>query len=98
MIIMGNDEENRVNSVEMNLKRKENGFSVEVRSFENIEALSFSEVNRGVLIEGTLGELEELEMFDEAVLVLIGTKGTLRVDLTTDDIKMILPEEEKKIE
>ena len=63
---------------------KENGFSVEMRSRDHLDAILFSEDTRGVLIEGTLGELEELGLFEEAVLVVKGTKGTLMVDLTPD--------------
>jgi hypothetical protein len=92
---MGKDEKNRGFSVEMNPKGKENGFSVEMGSREDIDAISFSEDTRGVLIEGTLGELEELGMFEDAVLILKGTKGTLRVDLTPDDINRIMSKEEE---
>ena len=66
---------------------KENGFSVEMRSRDHLDAILFSEDTRGVLIEGTLGELEELGLFEETVLVVKGTKGTLMVDLKPDDLK-----------
>ena len=79
----------------MNPKGKENGFSVEMKSRDGIDAISFSENTHGVLIEGTLGELEELGMFEEAVLIVEGTKGTLRVDLTSDDLKKIMYREVK---
>jgi hypothetical protein len=89
------EEKNRVNSVDMIPKGKENGFSVEMRSLKDIEKLSFSEDKREVLIEGTLGELEELGTFEEEVLILEGTKGTLRVDITIEDIRKIVSKEEK---
>jgi hypothetical protein len=79
----------------MNPNRKENGFSVEMKSHENVDAISFSESSHEVLIEGTLGKLEELRMFEEAVLIMEGTKGTLRVDLTPDDIRKIMFKEVK---
>ena len=80
---MINDEKNRSNG-------KENGFSVEMRSRDHLDAILFSEDTRGVLIEGTLGELEELGLFEEAVLVVKGTKGTLMVDITPDALmKMV---------
>ena len=80
----------------MNPIRKENGFSVEMKSRENVDTISFSENTYEVLIEGTLGKLEELGMFEEAVLIVEGTKGTLRVDLTPDDLRKIMSEEVKK--
>jgi len=40
-----------------------------------------------VLFEGVLGELEDLEVIDEAVLCITGTKGTLMVDLSNEEIK-----------
>jgi hypothetical protein len=79
----------------MNPIGKENGFSVEMKSRENLDAISFTENTRGVLIEGTLGKLEELGMFEETVLIVEGTKGTLRVDLTPDDLRKIMSKEVK---
>ena len=82
----------------MNAIGKENGFSVEMKSRENVDAITFSEDARGVLIEGTLGELEQLEMFEEAVLVVEGTKGTLRVDLAPADLRRMMSKEVKNSE
>lgn len=79
----------------MNPNGKENGFSVEMKSRENVDTISFSENSHGVLIEGTLGTLEELGMFEEAVLIVEGTKGTLRIDLTPDDLRKIIHREVK---
>ena len=79
----------------MNPIRKENGFSVEMKSRENIDDISFSGNKDGVLIEGSLGKLEELGMFEEAVLIVEGTKGTLRVDLTPDDLRKVMSKEVK---
>ena len=80
----------------MNPIRKENGFSVEMKSRENVDTISFSDNSHGVLIEGTLGTLKELGMFEEAVLTVEGTKGTLRVDLTPGDLRKVMSEEVKK--
>lgn len=71
---------------------------MEMKSRENVDAITFSEDARGVLIEGTLGELEELEMFEGAVLVVEGTKGTLRVDLAPDDLRKMMSKEVKNSE
>lgn len=66
---------------------KENGFSVEMKSRDHLDTILFSEDTRGVLIEGTLGELETFDLFEEAVLVVKGTKGTLMVDLIPEALK-----------
>jgi len=83
---MVKDEKNRGNSVKTCSNGKENGFSVEMRSRDHLDAILFSEDTRGVLIEGTLGELEALGMFEGAVLVVKGTKGTLMIDLKPHDL------------
>jgi len=40
-----------------------------------------------VLLEGILGELEGLEIIEEAVLRITGTNGTLMIDLTEDELR-----------
>ena len=69
---------------------------MEMKSRENVNTISFSAKTRGVLIEGTLGTIEDLGMFEEAVLIVEGSKGTIRIDLTREDLKKILCEEVKK--
>ena len=69
-----------------------------MKSRENLDAISFTRNTDGVLVEGTLGELEELGMFEEAVLIVEGTKGTLRVDLTPGDLRKITHGEAKSVE
>jgi hypothetical protein len=79
----------------MNPKGKENGFSVEMSSLDDVDAISFSENTGRVLVEGTLGEIEELEICEGTVLIVEGSKGTLRVDLTPDDLVKIVHREVK---
>ena len=92
---MVKDEKSRGLSVKTCSNRKENGFSVEMTSRDSLDAILFSEDTRGVLIEGNLGELEELGMFEEAVLVVKGAKGKLMVDLKPDDLKKLIQRGEK---
>jgi hypothetical protein len=73
---------------------KEHGFSVEMESRENVNTISVSK-NAQVLIEGTLGRIEDLGLFEEAVLIVEGSKGTIRIDLTPGDLKKILCKEVK---
>lgn len=61
------------------------GFYVELKSREYLKSISISDVGcEGVLIEGFLGELDELFMLDGLVLQMRGTQGTLMVDLIED--------------
>ncbi len=74
---------------------RERGFSVEMTSKEHVRSLILSDESQGkVLFEGNLGELQALEMVEEIVLQVKGTKGTLRIDLEEDEFRKML--EKKK--
>ena len=74
---------------------RERGFSVEMASKEHVRSLILSDESQGkVLFEGNLGELQALEMVEEIVLQVKGTKGTLRIDLEEDEFRKML--EKKK--
>ena len=65
----------------------EHGFSVEMKSKEYVKTISMNDGGReGVLIEGVLGELVKLGVMDEAVLLIQGANGTMRVDMTEDEL------------
>ena len=67
------------------------GFSVEMISKEHVRTISVSDKGReGVLFEGFLGELEDLEMMDGLVLSMRGSYGVLMVDLTEEELRMML--------
>lgn len=69
----------------------ERGFSVEMISKEHVRTISVSDKGReGVLFEGVLGELEGLDMMDGSVLSVRGSHGTLMVDLTEEELRMML--------
>lgn len=60
-------------------------------SKEHVRTISVSDKGReGVLFEGFLGELENLEMMDGSVLSVRGSHGTLMVDLTEEEFRMML--------
>ncbi len=72
-------------------KVREVGFSVEMASKEHVRSLIVSDESQGkVLFEGSLGELQALEMVEEIVLQVRGTKGTLRIDLEESEFKNML--------
>jgi len=49
-----------------------------------------------VLLEGNLGKLEKLMMIEEAVLVVQGSNGVLRIDLNQDELKKLVLNEKSK--
>lgn len=67
------------------------GFSVELKSKRHVKGFTLSQGGReGVLLEGDLGALEEMGFLEEAVLLVRGTHGTLRLDLIEDELKAML--------
>ena len=70
----------------------EHGFSVEMKSKEYVKTISMNDGGRegvlieGVLIEGVLGELVDVGVMDEAVLLIQGANGMVRVDMTEDEL------------
>jgi hypothetical protein len=67
---------------------KERFFSVELKSRISLSNVTF--VNSGpenVLLEGTLGQLKQAEFAENAILVVTGDKGVLRINLCQKDIK-----------
>lgn len=76
---------------ESRMNEGERGFSVEMVSKEHVRTISVSDKGReGVLFEGFLGELENLEMMDGSVLSVRGSHGTLMVDLTEEELRLML--------
>lgn len=75
----------------MNEEQVEHGFSVEMKSKEYVKTFSMNDGGReGVLFEGVLGELVELGVMDEAVLLIQGASGTVRVDMTEGELWQML--------
>lgn len=67
---------------------KEHGFSVRLKSKEHIINISMTEKGtETVLFEGVLGKLEELELIEGTVLRIKGSKGTLMVDLSEEELQ-----------
>jgi len=72
------------------VRRKEAGerfFSLELKSKDAVKTASFGN-GRGehVTVEGTIGTLQCAGFEENSVLELVGTAGTLRVDLAREDL------------
>lgn len=63
-------------------------FSVELKSKHQIKNLSLTnDPHDRVLVEGTIGELEQAAFIEDTLLEVVGTKGTLRINLTHTELK-----------
>ena len=74
-------------------------FSVEMNSSKHLGQMSISHNHDNrVLFEGDLGKLEKLTMIEEAVLVVQGSNGVLRIDLSQDELKKLVSNEKSREE
>ena len=70
------------------MNTKETGFSIELQSKEYLKTMKMANgKSECVLVEGTLGNLEQTRFDEDIVLEVIGTKGILRIDLTQAQLK-----------
>jgi len=73
------------------------GFSLEIKSKKHLRDFNLSNGGReAVLIEGDLGPLKDISFFEEKVLIVKGSHGTLRVELSKADIRDLAFTREKK--
>jgi len=75
----------------MERKIGEHTFSIEMKSKNTLNQISLS--NRSVepvLIQGELGGLEGVYLLEDVTLEVRGTKGTLRLDISKEELEMFL--------
>ena len=73
------------------------GFSLEIKSKKHLRDVSLSNCGReAVLIEGDLGPLKGISFFEEKVLIVKGSHGTLRVELSKSEVRDLVFKREKK--
>ncbi len=67
-------------------------FSIELKSKEFVKSLTLQSAEGGsVLIEGFLGKLENVNFTEGLMLEIQGVNGSLRMDLSEDELKRLLP-------
>jgi len=67
---------------------KERFFSVELKSKVSLKNVTLT--NNGlenVLLEGTLGQLQQASFAEDLILEVVGDKGVLRINLSQSEIK-----------
>jgi len=66
-------------------------FSIELRSKEFVRNLMISNrTGETVLLEGFLGELEEISLVEGGLLEVRGSNGVLRMDVNEEDLETLL--------
>ena len=66
-------------------------FSIELKSKEFLRNLTISNrTGETVLLEGFLGELEEISLVEGAMLEVRGSNGVLRMDVSEEDWERLL--------
>ena len=79
------------------VKGKKRAFCVELNSREHLKRVSMPDGSGDrLLIEGFLGELEELGMVEGIMLEIRGTYGVLKMDLSEGELKKMLQGEGKE--
>ena len=76
---------------------KECTFSIELKSKEKLKTVKVANGNhQGVLIEGSIGQLQSTGFIEDIVLEVIGKEGIFRIDLSPQQIGKINMEVEEK--
>lgn len=75
----------------MGTKAKEHAFSIELKSKDSVKLATLAKDPKSeFLVEGFLGELLVLNFLENALLEIEGANGTLRIDLSEEDLKKLL--------
>lgn len=78
-------------------KENEHAFSVELKSKEYMKHVSMSnDAKDKVLIEGFLGELEEINTIEGVMLEIKGGNGILRMDLKEKELRKWLSKRKRR--
>jgi hypothetical protein len=77
----------------------EHMFSIQLKSKDCVKSIAFPNEDGEISIEGFLGKLESLEVTEGIMLEVNGRNGSLRIDLTAQELQRLLeknPEKPKK--
>jgi len=72
----------------MKAPSQERFFSVELKSRTSLNNVTLDDTGpENVLLEGTIGNLKQAEFAEDAILVVTGEKGILRINLAAEDVQ-----------
>ena len=70
------------------MEETERFFSVELKSKADLKTVTLANGSQdNVLVEGTIGELVQAMFMEDVILEVIGTKGTMRINLKPKELK-----------
>jgi hypothetical protein len=70
---------------------RQHAFSVELKSKEYIKRVAITnDAEDTVLLEGFLGDLEEVALVEGVMLEITGVNGSLRMDLKEEELEALL--------
>jgi hypothetical protein len=73
--------------MELSARNSERSFTVELKSKAHLRSIAVTNAqSEGVLIEGALGELQQVRFVDGVILEVVGANGVLRLDIWEDEI------------
>ena len=77
--------------MENTVENKERFFSIELQSKAGLKNVTLTNGSKdAVLIEGSIGELVQAAFTEGIILEIIGKKGTLRIDLNGEELRVKL--------
>ena len=75
----------------------EHSFSIELKSKKYVKTIALTnKIQNRILLEGSLGKLEEITLIEGRVVELKGANGTLRLDICEDELMQLLRPKKKK--
>ena len=67
-------------------------FSIQMNSKVNLDKVMINDNKEGILIEGDLGDFQEISLIEEKLLELQFTTGVLRLEITLPELLQVTDE------
>jgi hypothetical protein len=84
--------------MEISARNKDRSFCIELKSKIYLTNIALTNASsEGVLIEGMLGELQQVRFAEGIILEVVGSNGILRIDIREDEIKKVQSKNEKEV-
>ena len=61
-------------------------FSVQMTNTKSVSGIAVNRKKDGVFLEGELGLILDVELIEDKVLTIIGENGTIRIDISRDEL------------
>ena len=61
-------------------------FSVQMTKTNSVSGIRMDRKKEGVFLEGELGLIEEVDLIEDRVLTIKGENGTIRIDLSREEL------------